>query len=144
MKLLFSTLALCCITTSFAQPHNIQEVVQFIQKKVACCSVPFAASSGKKVASITIDANGNTELFYSDKSPNNNFNLFQLYKEEQSKTGIDTILKGRVIQFSVTEQRVRLIKFATAADAKEVYTAFLHLLSNNKMNSVTIGEPNFD
>jgi hypothetical protein len=143
MKLFFSILALCCFNASFAQPQNYQEIVKRIQSKIKCCAVPIAASSSKKVANISINIDGSTTFSYSDKSPDYNFNLFQLYKEEQSKTGIDTILKGRVIQFSETEQRARLIKFATADDAAEVYEAFLQLINIGKAENKMFSDLNF-
>lgn len=144
MKTLLSLiLSLSCLCSLHAQDINFEQTVKFIQKKVSCCSVPFAASSNKKVNSITIDVNGNTALSYSDKSTQHHFNLFKLYKEEQSKTGIDTIIGGKFIQFYVNEQKARLIRFATVEDAKEVYNALLQLIEFSKIEAKISGSLNF-
>lgn len=108
--------------------QSFEQKAEFIQKKVSCCSVPFAASTKGKVENIAIAKNGDVTLSYSDKRPNQSFNILKLYKEEKGATGIDTILGGKFIQFYVSEHRVRLIRFATAQDAMEVYEAFLQLM----------------
>jgi len=123
--------------------HSYKQTAEFIQKKVSCCSVPFAASSNAKVDSIAIELNGATTLYYSDKRGKNIFNLFELYKENQWETGIDTILKGKFVQFFISEKRARLIRFATAQDAKEVYQAFSQLIKPGKNEKKMFSDLNF-
>jgi hypothetical protein len=89
--------------------------------------VPFSKSTSRKVSKINIGKNGDIKLSYPDKQPPQTFNLFELYQEEEGTKGIDTIMSGKFIQFYVNENRIRLIRFATAADAAEVYKAFLQL-----------------
>lgn len=126
-----------------AQYTNFEQTVRFIQKKIYCCSVPFAASTNRKVDSIAIEKNGNISLFYSDNKPKQTFNLFNLHKEDAETNSIDTILGGKFIQFYVNAERVRLIRFATAADAKEVYNAFLQLIKISKKEIKMFGDLNF-
>jgi hypothetical protein len=143
MKILLPLLSIFYPCLAHAQNINYEQTVQFIQNKVSCCSVPFKVSGNKKVDNITIDGNGNISLSYSDKSAKTHFNLFKLYKDEQSETGIDTILGGKFIQFNVNENKARLIKFATAGDAKEVYKALLKLLEYGKIEATISGSLNF-
>ena len=143
MKILLSLLSIFYPCLAHTQNINFAHTVQFIQKKVSCCSVPFSASVKKKVDNIAIDKNGNIGLSYSDKSAKTHFNLFKLYKDEQSETGIDTIIGGKCIQFNVNENKARLIKFATAGDAKEVYKALLKLLEYGKIEATISGSLNF-
>src|SRR5687767_6772271 len=119
MKLLLSLLLLLPIFKGEAQGLYFEETVHFIQQKVECCSVPFSKSTSRKVAKIGIAKNGNITLSYPDKQPPQTFNLFELYQEEEGAIGIDTIMSGKFIQFYVNENRIRLIRFATAADAAE-------------------------
>src|SRR5688500_1748751 len=103
MKLLLSFLFLLSINKGQAQHLNFDETVHFIQQKVECCSVPFSKSTRRKVAKIDIAKNGDITLFYSDKKPQQTFNLFELYQEEEGAIGIDTIMSGKFIQFYVNE-----------------------------------------
>ena len=144
MKKINLLIFLCCILSSHAQDISFEQTVHFIQKKVSCCSVPFAASTKSKVDSVAIFKNGNTTLFYPDKKPKQTFNIFKLYKEDNSATGIDTILGGKFIQFYVSKERIRLIRFATPQDAKEVYTALLQLLTFNKTENKPVKDLDFE
>lgn len=127
-----------------AQDSNFEQTVQFIQQKVSCCAVPFSKSTRRKVDSIRIAKNGDIALSYSDNKPNQTFNLFELYKEEgESATGIDTIMGGKFIQFYVNAKKARLIRFATAADAKEVYAALLRLFTLCKSERKMFSDLNF-
>lgn len=103
------------------------ETVRFIQRKIHCCSVPFSPSVKRKVDSISIVVSGDVTLYYSDNKPPQTFNLLKLYKETDESTGMDTILNGKYIQFYVNADKINLIRFATAADAREAYIAFHRL-----------------
>lgn len=128
MKRLLTLLPVFGLGLTHAQKTDFEQSVQFIQNKIYCCSVPFSNSSKKKVDSITIDKKGNIALSYSDKSPKQHFNLFELYKDENATAGIDTILNGKFIQFNVNENKARLIRFATVKDASDVYNVLLQLI----------------
>ena len=67
-------------------------------------------------------------LRYSDNKVKQTYNLLELHKENEGETGIDTIMGGKFIQFYIHEEKIRMIRFASAADAKEVYMAFQRLL----------------
>lgn len=129
MKIVLFALPLFAIQSLYAQDKNFEQTVRFIQTKIDCCSVPFAASTTRKVAAIAITKNGDVTLFYSDKKPKQAFNIFSLYKGEGSVTGIDTVMAGKFIQFYAGEKKIRMIRFATRADAAETFTAVLRLFS---------------
>lgn len=67
-----------------------------------------------------------------------------MYKEEKGATGIDTIMGGKFIQFYVSEEKIRLIRFATSNDSKEVYTAFLRLLKFGQRENEAVYNLNFE
>lgn len=110
-----------------AQDAGFGQTVQFIQNKIHCCSVPFSSSVKRKVDGILVTLNGDITLRYSDGKPPQTFNLLKLYKETGEATGMDTIMNGKYIQFQINSGKTNLIRFATAADAKETYIAFLEL-----------------
>ena len=121
-------LFLTCFNLSVqAQEMNFEQTVSFIQQKVQCCSVPYSASTSRKVDSIYIERNGKISLFYSDKKPALTFNIFELYNDDEDSRGIDTIMGGKFIQFYIDEEKIRMIRFANANDAGQVYDAFLKL-----------------
>lgn len=126
-----------------AQDSNFEQTVQFIQQKVSCCAVPFSKSSNRKVDSISITKNGAITLFYSDNKPKETFNLCELYKESEEATGIDTIMGGKFIQFYVSAKKARLIRFATATDAQETYTALQRLFTLCKSERKMFSNLNF-
>ena len=110
-----------------AQALSFEQTVSFIQNKIHCCSVPFTGSAQRKADSIEIDQKGNITLSYSDDKPNQTFNIFRLYKADENAKGIDTIMGGKFIQFYINEEKIRMIRFATAEDAEQVYAALMHL-----------------
>ncbi len=142
--ILLIALILFCNPALYAQYNDFDHNVQIIKKKVLCCSVPFAASTKRKVDNIAITQNGNITLSYSDKKPEQTFNILKLYKEEKGATGIDTILSGKFIQFYVSKEKIRLIRFATSQDAKKVYAALLRLLMLGKTENIAANDLNFD
>lgn len=143
MKILLSLAFLFRICFVQAQHINFEQTVHFIQQKVTCCSVPFAASTKRKVDFIDIEKNGDITISYSDNKLKQTFNLFDLYKEEEGATGIDTIMGGKFIQFYVNPEKIRMIRFATTADARDVYIALLRLLSLCKRESKMFSDLNF-
>jgi len=143
MKILLLFVSLFSIACLQAQDMSFERTVQFIQAKVSCCSVPYSASTKKKADSIAIEKNGDITISYSDNKLKQTFNLFELYKEEEGATGIDTILGGKFIQFYVSPEKIRMIRFATPADAKDVYIALLRLLSLCKRESKMFSDLNF-
>lgn len=126
-----------------AQDSDFVQTVQFIQQKVSCCSVPFSKSTKRKVDGVSIAKNGDITLSYSDNKPKETFNLFELYKESDEATGIDTIMGGKFIQFYVNAKKARLIRFATAVDAREVYAALLRLFTLCKSERKMFSDLNF-
>lgn len=118
---------MACADFSQAQDARFTQTVHFIQSKIHCCSVPFSPSVKRKVDSVSVAINGDVTLHYSGNKPPQTFNLLKLYKEKGNATGMDTIMKGRYIQFHVNPDKINLIRLATAVDAREVYTAFLEL-----------------
>ena len=126
-----------------AQDSNFEQTVKFIQQKVSCCAVPFSKSTRRKVDSVSIAKNGDIALSYSDNKPKETFNLFELYKESDEATGIDTIMGGKFIQFYVNVKKARLIRFATAVDAREVYAALLRLFTLCKSETKMFSDLNF-
>ena len=127
MKLLMSIIFCSFFCDLHAQALSFEQTISFIQNKINCCSVPFTGSAPRRVDSISISKQGDITLSYSDDKPNQTFNVFQLYEEDVDSNGIDTIMGGKFIQFYINEERIRLIRFATAADASEVYSALLSL-----------------
>ena len=124
----FLLVVLCfSICGMHAQEMNFEQTVSFLQQKINCCSVPFAASTSRKVDSIFIDKNGDVTLTYSDKKPALTFNIFELYIEENGENGIDTVMGGKFVQFYINEEKIRMIRLANANDAGQVYDAFLKL-----------------
>lgn len=123
---------------------SFEHTVEFIQAKISCCSVPYSASAKRKADSIAIGRNGDITISYSDNKLKQTFNLFALYKEEEGATGIDTVMDGKFIQFYVSTERIRLIRFATATDAKEVYNALLRLFALCKKEVNTYSNLNFE
>jgi hypothetical protein len=111
-----------------AQENKFEETVAFIKKKVSCCAVPFSASTKRKIDFIDIRKNGEMTLRYSDNKLKQTYNLLDLYKEKEGETGIDTVMGGKFVQFYVHSEKIRMIRFASAKDAGEVYAAFLRLL----------------
>ncbi|HEX2847388.1 MAG TPA: hypothetical protein VHN59_12625 [Chitinophagaceae bacterium] len=109
------------------QDTGFAETVRFIQRKIHCCSVSFSPSVKRRVDSISIVISGDVTLYYSDNKPPQTFNLLKLYKETDESAGMDTILNGKYIQFHVNADKINLIHFATAADAREAYFAFHEL-----------------
>ena len=144
MKIFLSIISLFSISYLQAQDVNFEQTVNFIQNKVYCCSVPFSKSTQRKVDSIDIGKNGNITLSYSDKKVKHTFNLFELHKETEKATGIDTIIGGKFIQFYVNEKRIRMIRFATAADAKEIYAALLRLFILCRRETKMFSRLNFE
>ena len=130
MKTIFFFLLAMLFNTAIAQ--NFQQTVKLIQDKISCCAVPLSTSSKNKVDSINIDAQGNITLNYSNKAAKEYFNLFKLFNGNPTSKGIDTLMGGKFIQFYISEKKIRLIRFKTAADAAEVYKAFFQLLSIGK------------
>lgn len=126
-----------------AMAQNFQETVKFIQNKIKCCAVPASGSTNTKVDSINIDMEGNIILNYSNKAPKEYFNLFKLYYDDPTSEGIDTIMGGKFLQFYINEKKIRLIRFKTAADAAEVYKAFLYLRSMGKAEKKMFSDLNF-
>lgn len=126
-----------------AQALSFEQTVSFIQNKIHCCSVPFTGSAPRKVDSIEIDQKGNITLSYSDDKPKQTFNISQLYKADESAKGIDTIMGGKFIQFNINEEKVNLIRFATATDAMEVYNALLSLNLISDTEEKMFGDLNF-
>lgn len=110
-----------------AQEMNFEQTVSFIKQKIHCCSVPFAASTSRKVDNIFIERNGDVRLSYSDRNPILTFNIFELYSDEENPNGIDTVMGGKFVQFYINEEKIRMIRFANAEDAGQVYDAFLKL-----------------
>lgn len=115
------------ISGMHAQEMNFEQTACFIQQKIQCCSVPYSASTSRKVDSIYIERNGNVSLFYSDKKPALTFNIFELHSEVDGENGIDTVMGGKFVQFYINEEKIRMIRFANAEDAGQVYEAFLQL-----------------
>ncbi len=112
-----------------AQAPTFEKTVEVIQRNIRCCSVPFAASTSSKVEDIGILKNGTITLEYNGKKPKQTFNIFKLYKEAPTATGIDTILKGKFIQFYVNEKQIRLIRFNSREKTSEVFAAFQTLMN---------------
>lgn len=118
---------LTCTGLLQAQDAEFVKTVRLIQHKINCCSVPFSPSVKRKVDSISVVMNGEVTFYYSDGKPPLTFNLLKLYKERGGGTGMDTIMNGKYIQFYLNPDKINLIRFATAADAKEAYSAFREL-----------------
>ena len=112
-----------------AQSQSFEQTVEVIKKNIRCCSVPFSPSTTAKVEDIRISKNGTITLVYNGNRPKQTFNIFKLYEETATATGIDTILGGKFIQFYVNEQRIRLIRFSSREKTSEVFAAFQALLS---------------
>lgn len=127
-----------------AQYDSFAPTVQFIQQKVSCCSAPFSLSTKRKVDNIGITKNGDITLSYSDNKLKQTFNIFELYKENAVATGIDTIMGGKFIQFYVSAEKIRMIRFATATDAQETYTALLRLFTLCKKERKMFSDLNFE
>lgn len=129
MKQLIPALFLITCTgfSSQAQDEGFGQIVQFVQNKVHCCSVPFSPSVKRKVDSISIALHGDVTLHYSGKKPPQTFNLLKLYREMNKGMGMDTIMNGKYIQFYINSHKISLIRFATAGDARETYIALQKL-----------------
>jgi len=114
---------------AFSKTPNTEfaEIVRSIQRKIHCCSAPFSPSVKRKVDSISIVISGDVTLYYSDNKTPQTFNLLKLYRETDESTGIDTILNGKYIQFHVNPDKINLISFASAVDAREAFIAFHEL-----------------
>ena len=110
-----------------AQEMNFEETVRFLQQKIQCCSVPYAASTARKVDSISVEKNGDVTLFYSDKKPSLTFNIFELNNDMDGEKTIDTVMGGKFVQFYINEEKIRMIRFDSAKDAGQVHDAFLKL-----------------
>lgn len=128
----------------FGQVRDLEQTKAFIQEKVRCCSVPFTPSQSKKVGFIVIEDEGSIALYYNDSMVPNTFNLFDLYKENDTATGIQLTNNSKFVRFQVNEDRTRLISFATHEEAKEVYEAFLDLLQLCKKETVAFSDLNFN
>ena len=128
MKIFILSAFLFASTINNAQESNFEQTLAFIKKKVSCCSVPFSPSTKRKIDFIDIRENGDMTLRYSDNKVKQTYNLLELHKEKEGQTGIDTVMGGKFIQFHIHEEKIRMIRFASAADAREVYSAFLRLL----------------
>ena len=126
-----------------AQDSGFEQTVNFIQQKVSCCSVPYSSSTKRRVDSISIANNGDITIRHSDNKRQQTFNLFELHKESEGATGIDTIMGGKFIQFYVSAKKARLIRFATAVDAQETYTALLRLFTLCKNERKMFSDLNF-
>ena len=141
MKIILFISMAFVFTTAKAQ--NFQETVKFIQNKIECCAIPASGSTNKKVDSISINTDGNVILYYSNKAAKEYFNLFKLYYDDPTSKGIDIIMGGKFLQFYINEKQIRLIRFKTAADAAEVYEAFLRLISIGKAERKMFSDLNF-
>jgi len=127
-----------------SQERNFEQTKAFIVEKVRCCAVPFTPSRPDKVAGITIGKDGTITLNYDpDKAPQT-FNLFELYKLNDTATGIELNKDSKFVQFHVSGLRTRLISFATHQEAKEVYTAFLDLLQLCEQEKPAFSDLNFN
>ncbi len=127
MKRLLIFISCFSAISGHAQEMDFEQTVSFIQQKIQCCSIPYSASTSRKVDSIFIERNGKISLYYSDKKPELTFNIFELYNDDEDSKGIDTVMSGKFIQFYIDEEKIRMIRFATAKDAGQVYDALLHL-----------------
>jgi hypothetical protein len=123
--------------------RNFAETKAYIQEKVRCCSVDFTKSAFSKVSAVDISEDGTVTLHYLPEKGLTTFNLFTLYKESDSATGITLYGKSKFVQFHVSEQRTRLISFATHEEAKEVYAAFMDLLQLCKPAPKAFSDLNF-
>jgi hypothetical protein len=111
---------------------------------VHCCAVPFAPSHpSNKVAGINIEEEGSIVLYYSSERAPQTFNLFDLYKESDSTTGIQLYKESKFVQFHIDSVRTRVISFATHDEAKEIYTAFLDLLRLCTKDTIAFAGLNF-
>lgn len=126
-----------------AQDMDFEQTVTFIQQKISCCSVPYSPSTKRRADSISIARNGDLTIHYSDNKRQQSFNIFELHKETEDATGIDTIMNGKFIQFYVSAEKIRMIRFANAAHAQEVYTALLRLLTLCKNERMMLSNLNF-
>jgi len=121
-----------------AQSTGFDETVAFIRQKVSCCATPFTPSRKLKVSAIEIDRAGNTCLYYSPSKEPNRFNIFQLYRSDSSDNGIELYQETKFIQFHISEEKTRMIAFASHETANEVYLAFLRLIQLKKQESAVM------
>ena len=129
---------------SYGQVRDFKQIKNFIVEKLRCCSVPFTQSDpSKKVVAIDIDEDGSVALFYSSGMVPQTFNLFDLYKETDTSTGIQLYKDTKFVQFHVSPERTRVISFATHNEAEEVYDAFLDLLRLCIKDTVSFANLNF-
>lgn len=128
----------------YGQVRDFKQTKNFISEKLHCCSVPFTPSDpSRKVVAVDIDQDGSVALFYSSDMVPQTFNLFDLYKESDTSTGIQLYKDAKFVQFHLSPERTRVISFATHNEAKEVYNAFLDLLRLCIKDTVSFAGLNF-
>ncbi len=92
-----------------------------------------AESNGtSKVNNIEIWNTGDIKLHFSGNSTVQMFNLFELYKTQETSFGIQLNENETFIRFNISESGYTDIHFRTHAKAKEVYEAFLDLIFAGK------------
>jgi hypothetical protein len=140
--ILLFVLLLLLNSQGYGQARDFAQTKAFIVEKVRCCSVPFTPSHpSNKVVGIDIEKDGSIAL-YSDMVPHT-FNLFDLYKESDTASGIQLYKDTKFVQFHISPERTRVISFATHDEAKEVYAAFLDLLRLCTKDTIVFAGLNF-
>ena len=91
-----------------------------------------ASSNRSKVNNIEILPNGDISLYFSGNSQATMFNLFELFKTQQTAFGIQLNENETFIRFNISEQEFTVINFNSHAKAKEVYEAFIELILSGK------------
>lgn len=107
---------------------KILKLVAEIKQEVRCCAVPFANDRKLKVTDISFGKNGWVELSYNENRKPEQFNLYELNKSIDAPIGIQLYQTNSFIQFHISAEKTRLIRFASHEKAKEVYEAFMALL----------------
>ena len=137
MKTLKSTsiltgILLICFRLSAQDPGKMEKLFSKIKQEVRCCAVPFANDRELKVTDISFGKNGLVELVYNEDRQPELFNLFELNKSFDAPLGIQLYQTISFIQFHISEERTRVIRFSSHDKAKEIYSAFMALYNEGR------------
>ncbi|MEN2412200.1 hypothetical protein [Flavobacterium mesophilum] len=139
MKKTVFVLGFCILSfLSKAQNVDFEKNVTFLQEKIRCCSVPFSASTKRKVDSIAVAINGDAKLFYSDKKAPLAFNILQLYKEDPKDYGFNISPDNKFIWFHISADKIRMIRFTNAFETKAAYITLTKIFLLAQQNDLIV------
>jgi|GEM_PF-4058580 len=127
-KLLLILSGTFIFVTSQAQDQDFDKHVNLIKEKITCCATSFIGAEGLKASGIEISKDGVTQIFYEGKEGPLVFHLSQLFKDNNSATGISQETSSPLLLLHFSAEKTHAISFATPQDANAVSVAFQELV----------------